>query len=81
MLTHQKIVLQAVSDNTYLFRKELIKSMLWLNEHDQYKLKIWVRAKYLEQHKEIIDEVLYKEKYRSDELLHIISLRRAFENL
>ena len=62
MLDHQKIILIAVSGNKDLFRKELIKSMLWLDEPDQLKLKKWLHEKFWDEHSEIISEVLYSGK-------------------
>ncbi len=57
MLEHQKTVLQNLRDNKTRFRKELIKSFIWLNPHEQTELRKWVRKKYWKTHKEIIQEV------------------------
>ena len=59
MLEHQKIVLNGVKNSKKLFKKELIKSMIWLNAHDQTKLRRWVREKFYHLHAEIIKDVLY----------------------
>ena len=58
MLEHQKIVLSGVSDNQMLFRKELSKSMQWLNTEQQRQLGRWVRENFNHQHAQVIDEVL-----------------------
>ncbi len=59
MLEHCKIVLNGVKDEKNLFRKELIKSLAWLNEEEQRQLGQWVRKNFHEQHAEIIDEILF----------------------
>ncbi len=59
MLEHQKIVLKGVGSNKGLFRKELIKSMTWLNDYEQVQLRNWVMENYSQQHADIIQEVLY----------------------
>jgi len=57
MLEHQKFVLQAVADQENLFRKELIKSMNWLDENDQEKLLNWLKERF-NNRKDIIDEIV-----------------------
>ncbi|GAB7088803.1 hypothetical protein [Marinifilum fragile] len=57
MLEHQKFVLQAVADQENLFRKELIKSMNWLDEYDQEKLLNWLKERF-NNRKDIIDEIV-----------------------
>lgn len=59
MLEHQKIVLQGVSYDKYLFRKELIKSLSWLNKSDQQTLIKWVKEKFASRHADVIIDVLY----------------------
>ncbi len=58
MLEHQKKVLEAVSYDNKLFKKELIKSQAWLNIHDQTKLRLWVKQKFYQQHADTINEIL-----------------------
>ncbi len=58
MLEHQIIVLRGVSHDKSLFRKELIKSMSWLNAEDQVSLLHWVCESYQDKHPEILKEVL-----------------------
>jgi hypothetical protein len=57
MLEHQKFVLQAVADQENLFRKELIKSMNWLDEYDQEKLINWLRKRF-NNRLDVIDEII-----------------------
>ncbi len=59
MLEHQKKVLQGVSNDPFLFRKELIKSAAWLNSHELTQLRLWVREQFYPVHKNIIDDILY----------------------
>lgn len=59
MLEHQKIVLQNVHDNPTLFRKELIKSLGWLNANEQTALRRWLREKYWKTHRNVLEDVLY----------------------
>lgn len=58
MLEHQKIVLRGVSHDKSLFRKELIKSMAWLNANDQTELRSWVSQIYRDQYPNIIKDIL-----------------------
>jgi hypothetical protein len=57
MLELQKFVLQRVSDDTRLFRKELMKSIQWLSSPDVEKLKQWAIARFGNTHAEILKEV------------------------
>jgi len=59
MLEHQMTVLRGVSHDKALFRKELIKSMAWLDSHEQTQLRRWVSEHYQSVHPEIIKELLY----------------------
>ncbi|MCG8700681.1 MAG: hypothetical protein MI922_21695 [Bacteroidales bacterium] len=59
MLEHQKIVLQNVSYNKSLFKKELCKSIAWLNSAELDQFRLWVREKFWQTHGEIIQEVFY----------------------
>ena len=60
MLEHQKIVLSGVKDDTRLFKKELYKSLKWLNPVEQCQLKEWVNKNYSLLHKTIAEEVFCK---------------------
>ena len=57
MLEHQKTVIDNVSADKSLFRKELIKSLKWLSPEEISELQIWVKNKYWNMHKEIITEI------------------------
>jgi hypothetical protein len=59
MLEHQKIVLDRVKNDKQLFRKELIKSMVWLDVHQQTQLRKWVREKFYHLHTDVIKDVFY----------------------
>lgn len=61
MLEHQKIVLNGVSDSKELFRKELLKSLIWLNAEEQTQLRRWVKENFWNKHAEIIRDVFYRE--------------------
>ncbi len=54
MLEHQKKVLSGVSNNPYLFKKELLKSIKWLNHDDLAELQKWLKNKYGERYAGII---------------------------
>lgn len=43
MLSHQKHVLQKVSGNKELFKKELIKSLAWLEKEEIEELIQWLK--------------------------------------
>jgi len=59
MLEHQKIVLQAVADNEQLFRKELKKSLTWLNNEEISQLEKWLIENFSQSHAKTIQQVLY----------------------
>jgi len=59
MLEHQKIVLNGVKDNEYLFSKELKKSLAWLNSHELTQLRKWLKENFWDTHKTIIQDILY----------------------
>lgn len=56
MLEHQKIVLQGVSDNKELFKKELYKSLKWLSSEEKTELKKWLEENCKQIHAETIEE-------------------------
>ncbi|MCU4165052.1 hypothetical protein [Carboxylicivirga caseinilyticus] len=58
MLESCKTVLNGVHDDKFLFRKELIKSLSWLEADDQVKLQAWVRKNFYSEHADIIEEIL-----------------------
>lgn len=58
MLESCKTVLNGVKEDKYLFRKELLKSLAWLNSDEQKTLSHWVKDNFHRQHADIIEEVL-----------------------
>lgn len=75
MLEHQKIVLLGVKHDKYLFRKELIKSIKWLNSFEQTQLFTWVTETFRHLHAAIIEDIFYVVNYGKVETLHARSLR------
>lgn len=59
MLELQKLVLKNVCNNSRLFKKELRKSLAWLNSAELTKLRIWLRENYWDTRKAEIMEVMY----------------------
>ena len=59
MLEFSKKILQKVSFDKVLFKKELLKSVRWLNKKEIIILKIWALASF-SQHKNTILEVFEK---------------------
>ncbi|MBL7955460.1 MAG: hypothetical protein JNJ91_10500 [Flavobacteriales bacterium] len=57
MMEFSKQVLQKVSFDQRLFRKELIKARRWLGQHDQLVLKAWCLATFGHIYKDVIVEV------------------------
>lgn len=58
MLEHQKMILSRVDGNNQLFKKELNKSIAWLNAHELTQLYKWLKEKYWKSHKNVINDVL-----------------------
>jgi hypothetical protein len=57
MLEHQKLILEKVSNDRELFRKELLKSLKWLKSYEIYKLHAWLRQRFYMTHYDIIKDV------------------------
>jgi hypothetical protein len=57
MLEHQKLVLEKVSNDRELFRKELLKSLRWLKSYEIYKLHSWLKQRFYLTHGDIIRDV------------------------
>ncbi|MBN2350305.1 MAG: hypothetical protein JXJ22_15815 [Bacteroidales bacterium] len=60
MLEHQKIILANISENKELFRKELLKSVKWLNPDEIIAMYHWLNMRFGTTHKKIINEVFDK---------------------
>lgn len=57
MMEFSKQVLQKVSFDKRLFKKELLKARRWLGQHDQLVLKAWCLATFGHIYKDVIVEV------------------------
>lgn len=55
-----KQVLQKVSFDPRLFRKELVKAARWVGQRDQLLLKAWCLATFGHQYKDVILEVFHR---------------------
>lgn len=51
------MILQKVSDDRDVFKKELKKSLVWLNSFETMELKKWVYDKFGDTHRQHIKEV------------------------
>ena len=58
MFEYEKLILQKVSFNNDLFKKELIKSLKFLQHEELGKFKYWVNDNFYHTHFEEINEVL-----------------------
>jgi hypothetical protein len=57
MLDHQKLLLEKVSNDRELFRKEIVKSFKWLKSYEIIQLHKWLKEKFGKTHHEIITEI------------------------
>ncbi|HQW05362.1 MAG TPA: hypothetical protein PLV08_08390 [Flavobacteriales bacterium] len=57
MMEFSKQVLQKVSFDQRLFKKELLKARRWVGQHDQLVLKAWCLATFGHMYKDVIIEV------------------------
>lgn len=57
MMEFSKQVLQKVSFDQRLFKKELIKARRWVGQHDQLVLKAWCLATFGHVYKDVIIDV------------------------
>jgi len=62
MLDYVKTILIKVSFDQNLFKKELEKSLQWLEAEEILKLKDWVVEKFNHMYKDIISDVFSKYK-------------------
>lgn len=60
MLDYVKTILQKVSFDTSLFRKELQKSINWLTSKEKGELKVWLNYSFNGDHKKIIKDIFDK---------------------
>lgn len=57
MLDHQKLILEQLSYDKELFRKEIVKSFRWLKSYEIISLHRWLKARYQRTHADVIQEV------------------------
>ena len=57
MLEHQKMLLEKLSDDKELFRKELIKSFKWLRSYEIFNLLRWAKNRFGDTHMDVIEDV------------------------
>ncbi len=57
MLDHQKSILEQLSYDKDLFRKEIVKSFRWLKSYEILKLHAWLTDKYGQSHSDVIKDV------------------------
>lgn len=57
MLEYSKTVLQKVSFNPDLFKKELVKSLRWLKKEEAILLQVWCVIMFNDRYSDIIREV------------------------
>lgn len=60
MMEMSKQVLQKVSFDPRLFRKELMKAARWVGQRDQLLLKAWCLATFGHQYKDVILDVFQR---------------------
>ncbi len=61
MLEHQMIVLNGVKEYSSLFKKELYKTIKWLNEKDLKDMYKWLKQNFYTQYSEVIEEAFHCE--------------------
>ncbi len=59
MLEYSKTILQKVSFNRELFKKELIKSVRWLHKEEIILLQIWCLATFNDTYSDILNDVFF----------------------
>ena len=57
MMEFSKQILQKVSFDRRLFKKELVKARRWIGQHDQLVFKAWCLATFGHMYKDVIMEV------------------------
>ena len=57
MFELSQTILQSVSFDKLLFKKELVKSLRWIKGQEAKNLKIWCMARFGHLHKDVINEV------------------------
>ncbi|MBN1598748.1 MAG: hypothetical protein JW894_10670 [Bacteroidales bacterium] len=57
MLEHQKKVLEQLSYDKVLFRKEILKSFRWLKSYEIIMLHNWLKDNYGQKYPDVIQDV------------------------
>lgn len=57
MLDHQKIILEKLSTDKEMFRKEIVKSFKWLKSYEILMLRRWLKESFGKTHADVIHEV------------------------
>ncbi len=57
MLDHQKIILEQLSYDKELFRKEIVKSFKWLKSYEIIMLHNWLKENFGTTHADVIQEI------------------------
>jgi hypothetical protein len=57
MLEHQKIILMNSVHDKNMFRKELMKSIKWLDQIEQQKLYLWLKEKFWNIYRDLIESI------------------------
>ncbi|MFW5804765.1 MAG: hypothetical protein ACOCWG_06000 [bacterium] len=74
LLEHQQLVISNLRDNEEYFKKEIFKSLKWLDDNEAFQLYIWLNENFFDSHGEIISEVFEKmslaQKKESFEYVH-----------
>jgi hypothetical protein len=61
MLEHQKILLTNSIHDKEMFRKELVKSLKWLDQFERQKLYLWLKEQFWNSYSETIESVFKME--------------------
>ena len=60
MLEHQKLIIAKVSHDREMFRKEIVKTLKWVESHEIIHLHQWLKDNYGKKHAETIREIFKK---------------------
>jgi hypothetical protein len=61
MLEHQKTILMNSVHDKNMFRKELMKSIKWLDQIEQQKLYLWLKERYSHIYIDLIESIFNME--------------------
>jgi len=57
MLEHQKSILEELSYDKELFRKEIVKSFKWLKSYEILQLHHWLKESFGQTHGDVIKDI------------------------